>query len=399
MLLRAPIHRLSRWFERQSRIKRDLIIMGAIMLPLYVVAVWGDAFDKFLAFTDEPESDAIDWLIILFVFLAVGAKIYSVRRTIDLHREVRRRRKAERDAYELARQDVLTGLPNRRWFVEEFDKLNCQQGDGEARAVFVVDLDNFKPINDVYGHRLGDEVLRVIAKRLSQLAKGAVVARLGGDEFGLLMHYRRDSDAPERMARRIVHEVSKPIHLASLALQVGVSVGVAMWVPGISDNSNMAARDGAPVHTALRQADMAMYWAKAEGRGRYSFFDRSMDERLQQRVELESEIRGAIETGQIVPYYQPLVDLDTAKTVGFEVLARWEHPVRGLLMPDLFIPIAEDTGTIGLLTDRLLERAMEDAKAWPHHLYISMNFSPRQISDPMLAQRILGLLTKAAFAP
>jgi predicted signal transduction protein with EAL and GGDEF domain len=201
------------------------------------------------------------------------------------------------------------------------------------------------------------------------------------------------------MARRIVHEVSKPIHLASLALQVGVSVGVAMWVPGISDNSNMAARDGAPVHTALRQADMAMYWAKAEGRGRYCFFDRSMDERLQQRVELESEIRGAIETGQIVPYYQTLVDLDTAKTVGFEVLARWEHPVRGLLMPDLFIPIAEDTGTIGLLTDRLLERAMEDAKAWPHHLYISMNFSPRQISDPMLAQRILGLLTKAAFAP
>jgi predicted signal transduction protein with EAL and GGDEF domain len=187
MLLRAPIHRLSHWFERQSRIKRDLIIMGTIMLPLYVVAVWWDAFDKFLTFTDEPESDAIDWLIILFVFLAVGAKIYSVRRTVDLHREVRRRRKAERDAYELARQDVLTGLPNRRWFVEEFDKLNCQQGDGEARAVFVVDLDNFKPINDVYGHRLGDEVLRVIAKRLSQLAKGAVVARLGGDEFGLLM--------------------------------------------------------------------------------------------------------------------------------------------------------------------------------------------------------------------
>jgi predicted signal transduction protein with EAL and GGDEF domain len=102
--------------------------MGTIMLPLYVVAVWWDAFDKFLTFTDEPESDAIDWLIILFVFLAVGAKIYSVRRTVDLHREVRRRRKAERDAYELARQDVLTGLPNRRWFVEEFDKLNCQQG-------------------------------------------------------------------------------------------------------------------------------------------------------------------------------------------------------------------------------------------------------------------------------
>jgi PleD family two-component response regulator len=149
MLLRAPIHRLSRWFERQSLITRDL---------------------------------AIDWLIILFVFLGIGAKIYSVRRTVDLHREVRPRRKAEHEAYQLARQDVLTGLPNRRWFVEEFDKVSCQHNDREACAVFVVDLDNFKPINDVYGHRLGDEVLRVIAKRLNRLAKGSALARLGGDE-------------------------------------------------------------------------------------------------------------------------------------------------------------------------------------------------------------------------
>jgi diguanylate cyclase (GGDEF)-like protein len=265
MLLRAPIHRLSRWFERQSLITRDL---------------------------------AIDWLIILFVFLGIGAKIYSVRRTVDLHREVRPRRKAEHDAYQLARQDVLTGLPNRRWFVEEFDKVSCQHNDREACAVFVVDLDNFKPINDVYGHRLGDEVLRVIAKRLNRLAKGSALARLGGDEFGIIMHYRRNSDAPERLARRIVHEVSKPIPLASLALQVGVSVGVAIWVPGLSGKRTMADRDGAPVHTALRQADMAMYWAKAEGRGRYSFFDRTMDERLQQRVELEAEIAGAMKLGK-----------------------------------------------------------------------------------------------------
>jgi diguanylate cyclase (GGDEF)-like protein len=398
-MLRAPIRLLSQWFRRQSRLKRDLIVMGAIMLPLYVAAVWWDAFDKFLALTHEPESDAIDWLIILFVFLGIGAKIYSVRRTVDLHHEVRRRRKAEHEAHELARQDVLTGLPNRRWFVEEFDKLTCQSEGRDACAVFVVDLDNFKPINDVYGHRLGDEVLRVVAKRLSQLAKGAAVARLGGDEFGIIMHYRRNSDAPERLARQIVHEVSKPIHLAALALQVGVSVGVAMSIPGISGNLDMADRDGAPVHTALRQADMAMYWAKAEGRGRYCFFDRTMDEKLQQRVELEAEIAGAIEAGQIVPYYQPLVDLTTAKTVGFEVLARWHHPLRGVIPPESFISIAEDTGNIGAMTERLLKQALNDAKTWPNSLFVSVNFTPRQISDPTLSTKILGLLAKASFPP
>jgi diguanylate cyclase (GGDEF)-like protein len=366
MLLRAPIHRLSRWFERQSLITRDL---------------------------------AIDWLIILFVFLGIGAKIYSVRRTVDLHREVRPRRKAEHDAYQLARQDVLTGLPNRRWFVEEFDKVSCQHNDREACAVFVVDLDNFKPINDVYGHRLGDEVLRVIAKRLNRLAKGSALARLGGDEFGIIMHYRRNSDAPERLARRIVHEVSKPIPLASLALQVGVSVGVAIWVPGLSGKRTMADRDGAPVHTALRQADMAMYWAKAEGRGRYSFFDRTMDERLQQRVELEAEIAGAIEAGQIVPYYQPIVDTETEETVGFEVLARWHHPVRGVLAPEVFVSIAEDTGNIGAMTEHLLKQALSDAKTWPDRFFVSINFSPRQISDPRLATTILGVLAKSSFPP
>ena len=144
---------------------------------------------------------------------------------------------------------------------------------------------------------------------------------------------------------------------------------------------------------------MAMYWAKSEGRGRYRFFDRSMDEKLRQRVELEAEISGAIAAGHIVPYFQPIVDLHSRKTVGFEVLARWEHPKRGLLLPDIFIPIAEDTGMIGKMTDRLLEQAMRDAKDWPEHITLSINFSPRQISDPELAQRILGILTMVSFSP
>jgi predicted signal transduction protein with EAL and GGDEF domain len=188
-----------------------------------------------------------------------------------------------------------------------------------------------------------------------------------------------------------------------LSLQVGTSVGVATCEgPSCGDTgmpANMAVHDGAPVETMLRRADMAMYWAKSDGRGCYRFFDRSMDEKLRQRVELESEIGNAIAEGQIVPYYQRIVRLDDGETIGFEVLARWIHPKRGVLTSDIFIPVAEDTGMIGKMTDHLLERAMRDAKEWPDHLSVSINFSPRQISDPNLASRILGLLTKVAFPP
>ena len=161
----------------------------------------------------------------------------------------------------------------------------------------------------------------------------------------------------------------------------------------------MARRDGAEVETVLRQADMAMYCAKSEGRAQYRFFEPAMDQRLQQRVELEGEIEAAIADGQIVPYYQRIVDLGTSETIGFEVLARWEHPTRGLLSPEAFIPIAEDTGTIGEMTYALLERAINDAKAWPEHLYLSVNVSPQQITDPSLPLRVLELLSKSSFAP
>lgn len=397
-----PIKRFTAWYARQSRTVRDLIAIGAIGLPIYLLALWYDTLDKFIEIANEPQNDKIDWLVLLIIFLGIGAKVYSVRRTIDLRREVIARRKAQAEAHQMARHDVLTGLPNRRRFIEDFNKWTSDLRPGEACAMFVLDLDNFKPINDVYGHRLGDEVLKVVSHRLTQVAEGASVARLGGDEFGITLRYTAGSDAPERLARQIVHELARPVPLAALSLHVGASVGVATCDSiscGDADMTNMAVRDGDPVETMLRRADMAMYWAKAEGRGRYRFFDRRMDERLRQRVELESQIGGAITLGQIVPYYQRIVRLQDAETIGFEVLARWVHPQHGVLTSDIFIPIAEDTGTIGKMSDILLERAMRDAKDWPEHISVSFNFSPRQISDPNVAARILGLLTKVSFPP
>ncbi len=182
-------------------------------------------------------------------------------------------------------------------------------------------------------------------------------------------------------------------------LQVGVSVGITIDDPKARRNSELTLRDGSEIETLLRQADMAMYRAKTEGRGSYRFFDGDMDDRLQQRVMLESEIKSAIANGDVVPYYQPIVELSSRRLIGYEVLARWQHPTEGLLLPAEFIAIAEDTGFIGELTEALLAQAVADAASWPSDVILSLNLSPRQFADPWLAEKILGVLSHASFPP
>jgi diguanylate cyclase (GGDEF)-like protein len=183
----------------------------------------------------------------------------------------------------------------------------------QSSAVFIVDLDHFKPVNDLYGHRVGDEVLRVVATRLRGiLGDQVLIARLGGDEFGILIHFTSGGDDPSRLARRIVYDLAEPINVAELALQVRASVGIAIYASETSDGA-LTEQDGNPVETVMRQADMAMYRAKTGRRGAYHFFEQGMDEELQQRIQLEREIRSAIETGQIIPYYQSLIDLGMAR--------------------------------------------------------------------------------------
>lgn len=320
--------------------------------------------------------------------LGLGAIVFSVRRMNDLNAEIDRREAAEDEANRLARHDALTGLPNRRQFEEEFVKRTGRRAkDARPCALFMVDLDHFKPVNDVYGHVAGDVALRVVAERLVQLVgEEGIVARLGGDEFALLLPFEPSSDAPMRLARRIVHELAGPIMHGQYMIKVGASVGVALYP-----------NDGRDLDTLLRQADIAMYAAKSDGRGTYHFFERRMDERLRQRMALERELITAIADGEIVPYYQPLVDLATGKTLGYEMLARWKHPERGLLLPSSFIPIAEDTGLIGSLTYSLLRRACRDAKDWDDTLFLAINLAPSQLVDPWLSQEILGILAECSF--
>ncbi len=389
------------WLKGMPRAQLDLMVILALSIPTYAFLVWIDAFDLFFQYSRAHEDYQLDEFVAFLFFLGVAAVIFSVRRIIDLRKEMEKRRSAELDAQRLARHDALTGLPNRRGFLEQFDSRVRDSGPDERCAMFVLDLDHFKPVNDLYGHRLGDEVLRVIAQRLSEIVEDyGVVARLGGDEFGIVMKVGADDDElPLRIARRMVHEVPRPIKLAALSVEVGCSVGASMYARDGGHSGGPLRGEHSPVETVLRQADMAMYRAKAEGRGAYRFFDDKMDERLQQRVRLEREIKRAVERQEIIPYYQPLVDLHTQETVGYELLARWNHPSLGVIEPTAFISIAEDTGVIGALTDSLLRQGLKDAKAWPSHLYLTVNLSPRQFADPLLAQRILAILAEAGFPP
>jgi len=366
------------------------------VVPVYLAADYYDFFGRIYEVSRSHAGWHLDELITEIVFLGLAGFLFAFRRLRQSQREILRRRSAEDDAHHLARHDALTGLPNRRSFLERLGVLEASSHP-KSTAVFIVDLDHFKPINDLYGHRLGDEVLRVVAASIRDIVGDHVLfARLGGDEFGILMHFTSDDEGPSRVARRIVYDLAEPIKLAALSLQVKASVGIAIYTPE-ANKGPLTQQDGSAADTVMRQADMAMYRAKTRGGGAYHFFEQGMDEQLQQRIQLEREIRSAIRTGQIIPYYQSLIDLRTGEVIGFEILARWQHPTRGLLQPAVLIPIAEDTGTISEMTYALLRQAIADASTWPAHFTISINLSPRQFADKLLAPRILGILTEHSF--
>ena len=300
---------------------------------------------------------------------------------------------AHRLAESMARHDPLTGLPNRRLFAETLHTAAGRAARGSVGyAVLSVDLDRFKPVNDVCGHAAGDDVLREIATRLGNLArKSDAVARLGGDEFGFIL----DCVTPEEpttaaavLADRIIASVAKPIAVGHQFVEVGASIGIAICPTDATD-----------AETLLRAADIAMYRAKEEGRGSYRFFNQSMEEALRARVALEEDVRRAVAAHAIQPHYQPLMQLAENRLVGFEILARWHQPVRGEVEPEVFIPIAEKLGLIGELTYFLLRRACLDARDWSPEITISINVSPLHFADPLLPVKILAILSETDFPP
>jgi diguanylate cyclase (GGDEF)-like protein len=302
---------------------------------------------------------------------------------------------AETHAQQLARHDPLTGLPNRRVLAAELQKAV----DHVARApavylVLVIDLDRFKPVNDLQGHAAGDFVLCEIAHRLEEVVrKGDTIARLGGDEFAIVAQADRAAyaDAAMQLANRLLAAIRKPVFIpdSQLYVEVGASIGIA----ALPD-------DGGDPEALLRAADIAMYRAKREGKGTSRFFEQSMDRELREQALLEADIRRAICDGQIRPHYQPLVDMRTGALYGFEILARWHHPARGDVPPDVFIPIAENLGLVPELTAAMLRRACRDAGEWSDTgIKLSLNISPTQLNDRCLPTQLLPILAEEGFAP
>ncbi len=296
----------------------------------------------------------------------------------------------QREVNRLALHDPLTGLFNRRYLRLQLDAAIAKaERDRSMLALLVLDLDGFKPINDRHGHAAGDEVLVEVARRLGKHARrGELVARLGGDEFVIVLDHCKDLEEVAHLSQRLVKALSEPIALSQGEVTVNTGVGVAIFPV-----------DGHNLDDLLRKADVALYRAKAAGRGELRFFEALMEHELREREALQQQLRQAIADDLIEPHFQPLVNMADGRTTGFEILARWQHPDRGAVEPSVFIPIAEDGGLIDAMTMNILRRALRIARHWPPHLMLALNVAPQQLRDETLTERLIEVLREAGFPP
>ncbi|MDD1532982.1 MULTISPECIES: EAL domain-containing protein [unclassified Bradyrhizobium] len=274
----------------------------------------------------------------------------------------------------MARHDALTGLPNRVLFHEQLEQGLRRTRSGEQLAVLCLDLDHFKDINDSLGHPIGDALLEEVGRRLTAaVGESDTVARLGGDEFAVVQIGRSEEAAARSLARRLVEAISAPYGIEDHQIVIGVSIGISL-----------SPQDGSNPDELLKNADLALYRAKADGRGTYRFFEPGMDARAQARRLLEMDLRAALQRGEFAAYYQPIRDVVSGRVVAFEALLRWNHPQRGLISPIDFIPLAEETGLIVQLGEFVLRAACADAATWPDDVDLAVNLSPVQFKNPNL---------------
>jgi diguanylate cyclase (GGDEF)-like protein/PAS domain S-box-containing protein len=308
---------------------------------------------------------------------------------------------SERKAFEaeLARQahrDPLTDLPNRVLFTDRLQQaLARAERAGSRVAVLFIDLDNFKVVNDSLGHQAGDRLLLAVAERLRSCVRlEDTVARFGGDEFTAVLESVTDQEQVVEVAERIRERLSDPVILEGREVFTAASIGIAVSSPGADQAESL-----------MRNADLAMYRAKSQGKSRYEVFDHSMNALAMERLDLETDLRHALERGEFRVYYQPIVDLPTGRVGELEALVRWEHPARGLISPVQFIPLAEETGLIVPIGQFVLEEACRQVQAWQvqyadgHPLTVSVNLSLRQIQHPTLVEDVARAIRESGLDP
>lgn len=337
-----------------------------------------------------------DRLLTSTLLLNIALIIFGWRRYRDLSDEVRERRHAEEHARSLAETDPLTNCLNRRSVGPATDSLMRACVDRDELVAFVmIDIDNFKRINDANGHTVGDVVLQECARRIGDLLpERGLLARLGGDEFACVVPFH--AGLPERIdhfAESLTAEVARPVMAGDNLIEVTVSVGLAR------SDSRLDPSRPTDAQELLHMADVAMYQAKKAGKNRYFWFERPMESELRFRGELEAAMRAGVPNGEFVPFYEQQIDLANGRIVGFEMLARWNSPRYGMVGPEVFIPIAEEIGLIAELSECLIRQALRDARDWDAQLSLSVNISPVQLRDPWFAQKLLKMLVEANFPP
>jgi diguanylate cyclase (GGDEF)-like protein len=328
------------------------------------------------------------------VELPDGRTISVVSRTskggawVVTHEDITERRQAEKQIAHLAHHDPLTGLPNRLLFRERLQHALAQAKRGNRFAVHYLDLDNFKNVNDTLGHMLGDELLKLVASRLRHCIREAdTVARVAGDEFAIIQTRIENPADVAAMAAHVCETIAEPYDIQDRCVSSNTSIGLAI-APG----------DGTTPDELLKNADLALYRAKADGRGTFRFFEPEMDARVKARRAMESALRRALAEGEFVLHYQPIVNADDNRVTCCEALVRWQHPERGLIQPGEFIGLAEDIGLIGALGEWVLRKACADAANWPNDVKVAVNLSPLQIMNPTLLPTIVNALASARLA-
>ncbi|MBW4563242.1 MAG: EAL domain-containing protein [Mojavia pulchra JT2-VF2] len=380
-------------------------------IPVIFISALDDVFDKVKAF----RVGGVDYITKPFELEEVlvrvqnqlalrTAKLEIIKLNVELEQRVKQRttelekalqklqgeiayrQQLQSKLLDIALHDSLTGLPNRVLFIRRLEKaLNRakQQSDYQF-AILYLDCDRFKVVNDSLGHLVGDELLLSISHRLqASLMSTDTLARLGGDEFAILLENPIDINQVIKVAELILKQLSLTFKLSRYEVFMNASIGIA-W----------GNRDYERPEYVLRDADTAMYRAKALGRARYHVFDPVMYQEAIQLLELENDLRRAVARQEFIVYYQPIVSLITGRIAGFEALVRWQHPIRGLILPTEFIPVAEETGLINIINTWVLQSACQQLRSWQHHpaisetLTISVNLSARLFAQPNLIAQI-----------
>jgi diguanylate cyclase (GGDEF)-like protein len=373
--------------SRVHNAQRDAVVL-TVLITAVMLLIWnGSTFFAHLSIAGNFGPDLR--IASTALTLNVALILFGWRRYVDLQHEAEMRAEQEKRAAVLASTDPITGLWNRKGFADHAAEL-CESAGAKGWELGIISfqIHRFKAINDQHGYETGDRLLKCIASGLyDELGSGAVIARLGGDEFAVAIELDPANRAPaDKAAEGILHATTRPFMFEERIIQVGAFAGIA---------SAPAAEVRIP--DLLRRADIAMDHARSGRVARPVWFDAGMERALVAHGEIEQGIRFGLEHGQFVPYFEPQVDLATGAIVGFEVLARWNHPLSGIIAPDVFIPVAEEIGLIGRLSEQVIGEALREATSWDARIKISVNISPSQLADGWLAQRIVRMLAATAF--